>query len=195
MPSFRRNTRPFTAYLSSLLTRTITEHRPLTYRFLPGRDEALLRFRDADEDGYVLLENGCMLSISQRIGPNLDPGKEHKITTLAYLYALRVSTDIKEPLVRYEYVPQEAASPDYPYPKGHMHIYAAAPDYDALMQQYGSKPLYRIHFPTGRITLEEFIRLLIIEFHVPTHGNEPQKALALLDESQQVFLQEKKTKD
>jgi hypothetical protein len=191
-PSFRRNSAGFTEYLSSLLTRTITHH-PLTATPIPGREQARLRFRDADSDGYVPLNNGCAIHIRQRIGPH--PEDQQKVTTLEYLYAFRIGADpAHEPLVRYEYVPEEVAHSDYRYPKGHMHISMDAPDYDAFIAPYETKPIHQVHFPTGRITLEEFIRLLIIEFHVPPL-NDVASALALLEASQRGFLEEKKTKD
>ena len=71
--------------------------------------------------------------------------------------------------MRYEYVPtMPQQDPTYRYPIGHMHVDATAPHYEQDMRPYEDKPLRSIHFPTGRISLEDFIELLIVEFHVPT---------------------------
>ena len=195
--SFRRNVPGFTEHLSSILTQTITDH-PLVYKYLPGRNQAVIRFRGGDLPArpvYTPLENGCALCVLQRVGPHPDPEKEHKVTTLEYLYAFRIGADpTTEPLVRYEYVPEQAATEDYPHPKGHVHLSADSPAYTALIAPHEKKPLHQVHFPTGRITLEDFIELLILEFHVPPRGS-LQEARALLDKSRRVFLQEKKTKD
>lgn len=196
-PAFRRNAPGFTEHLSSLLTQTITEH-PLVCKFLPGRAQALIRFRGDDTQStrvYVPLRNGNSLCILQRIGPHPDPEKaKDKVTTLEYLYAFRLGNDpTREPLVRYEYVPEEAANESYPYPKGHVHLSASVPEYDTLIAP-ARNPFHQIHFPTGRICLEDFIELLIVEFRVPTHGDRAE-ALKLLRGSKHVFLEQKKTKD
>ena len=190
--AFRRNAPLFTAHLSSLLTRTITDH-PLVCRFRSNGSQARVHFRDGDETDFISLANGCDIAIIQRIGPH--PELENKVTTLQYLYAVRIGSDLaREPLVRYEYVPEEAARPDYPYPRGHAHFGGEAPGYRDMINQFEHKPLHQIHFPTGRITLEEFIELLIIEFHAVTRMNKGD-AIALLRSGRGVFLDQKKTKD
>ncbi len=189
--SFERNARAFADYLSSIVTRTVT-HQSLVctvFKDKQARDRAIIRFRG----DYAPLENGCTLRIFQRIGPH--PENKYKVTTLEYIYAFRIGTDLEqEPLVRYEYVPEEAASEDYPYPKGHVHLSANVPEYDKLIERHEKKPLHQVHFPAGRISLEEFIELLIVEFHVPTH-NDKEAAVDFLRKSRRDFLEEKKTKD
>jgi hypothetical protein len=187
-PLFQRNARGFRKHLSSIVTRTIT-HQGLALDFIKGDTEAYIYFHG----DYARLQNGCTLRILQRIGPN--PKVESKVTTLEYIYAFRIGSDpTREPFVRYEYVPELAAKSDYPYSKGHVHLSATAPDYDELIKLHEKKPLHQVHFPAGRISLEDFIQLLIVEFHVPTHSSR-ERALALLEESRRVFLEEKRTKD
>jgi hypothetical protein len=195
--SFQRNIPGFTDHLSRLLTQTITHH-PLVYKILPGGGQALIRFREDDAASkavYVPLKNDCSLCVLQRVGAHPDPEEKDKLTTLEYLYAFRIGRDpAHEPLVRYEYVPEQAASGNYPYPKGHVHLSAEVPEYAELIAPHENKPLHQVHFPTGRITLEDFIELPIVEFHVPTHSSK-EDALALLEASRRIFLEEKKTKD
>lgn len=186
--SFRRNAQEYREYLSSIATQTITR-QPLACDFIGGKQQALIHFRN----GYTLLGNRCTLRILQRIGPH--PSDEAKVTTLEYLYAFRIGSDPQqEPLVRYEYLSELAVPEGYRYPRGHVHLSANVPEYDKLIERYEKKPLHQVHFPAGRISLEEFIELLIVEFHVPTH-NGLEQARAFLKESRQVFLEEKKTKD
>ena len=187
---FRRNARGFCTYLSSILTRTITR-QALACEFIRDGTQAVIRFKG----DYAALGGGCTVRILQRIGAHPDPLKEHKVTTLEYLYAFRIGADPAiEPLVRYEYVPELAAAGDYPYPKGHVHLSADSSDYAALIAPHEKKPLHQVHFPAGRICLEDFVELLIVEFHVPPHRSK-KETRAFLEKSRQVFLQEKKTKD
>lgn len=109
------------------------------------------------------------MRILQRIGPR--PEMKGKVTTLEYIYAFRIGSDPqKEPLVRYEYLSELVIPEGYRYPRGHVHLSATVPEYDELLERHERKPLHQVHFPAGRINLEDFIELLIIEFHVPTHN-------------------------
>jgi hypothetical protein len=58
----------------------------------------------------------------------------------------------------------------------------------------GKKQLDRLHFPTRRISLEDFIEHLIVELRVPTKRGE-EAALEVLAESRRTFEEEKRTKD
>ncbi len=188
MPSFQRNARDFSNYLSALFTKTITPHEPLRYSF-PGGNQALIAFRNR----YATLGNGSIIRVFHTIGPNLQ--QKHKVTTLenSYIFILGSDPDA-EPFVRYDYVPLEAEDPAYRYPVGHLHIDATAPHYNAYIAPYESKLLRSIHFPTGRIAIEDFIELLIVEFHVPVVNSDEQAALRLLRESRDTFRNEKQTK-
>jgi hypothetical protein len=186
--SFQRNARAFAAYLSSIVTQTLTR-QSLVCDVIKGKAQALIRFRGE----YVALGNGCTLRILQRIGPHAED--KNKVTTLEYIYAFRIGSDPqKEPLVRYEYLSELAVPEGYRYPRGHVHLSATVPDYDEFIERHEKKPLHQVHFPAGRISLEDFIELLIVEFHAPTH-NSQEEALAFLRESRRGFFDERKTKD
>jgi len=189
VPPFPRNARKFGDHLSSLFTRTITPDEPLVTSVIPGTDQAFIRFRGE----YAKLRNGSLIRILQTIGPN--PEYKDKVTTLEYSYAFIIGSDpTAEPLVRYEYVPMKVNDPTYHYAIGHVHIDAPAPNYDAYIKPYEAKPLRSVHFPTGRIAIEDFIELLIVEFHVPVPNGDEQAAIRLLRESRDTFRNQKQTR-
>ncbi len=96
--------------------------------------------------------------------------------------------------MRYDYVPEEADyDPEYRYPVGHVHFNGHSAAYEAF-EAASKKPLHRLHFPTRRINLEDFIEHLVVEVGVPTkHGQE--KALEILAESRRRFETQNRTRD
>ncbi len=95
-------------------------------------------------------------------------------------------------LLRYDYVPEEEENLEYSYPVAHIHFNGTSEVYDNF-KMTGKKPIPKLHCPTGRIALEDFIEHLIIEHHVPTHGDE-QEALALLTENRDEFHRQRRTR-
>lgn len=82
------------------------------------------------------------------------------VATTAYLYSLESIADVPErrtEFVSYHWQPQGGAGAPYP----HLHIGEAA---IGAAIQVGSRYLHRMHFPTGRIAVEDVIRLAIVEF-------------------------------
>jgi hypothetical protein len=147
---------------------------------------ALIRFRP--ERRYVELGNGSFVSVLQRLVPDLDDVSGIRTTAYSYSYALGPNPD-EDWLVRYDYVPEMAARPDYPYPASHVHVNATSELYQAFVEAPGQRrPLSRIHFPAGRIGLEDFIEHLIVEFGVPVlYGRGKEEALEILAESRERF--------
>lgn len=196
--AFGRNARGFTDHLSSLFTRTITDVS-LGARVLPegstSPHTALIRFQDTDRSPTeVVLDNGCRVRILQRIVPH--PEKpEDKVTTAEYSYAYGFGENLDEGwLVRYDYVPEMAESDEeYEYPVGHVHFNGYSEAYEAFEVE-GKKRLERLHFPTRRISIEDFIEHLIVEIGVPTKRGK-KAALEVLAESRRTFEREKRTKD
>ena len=71
---------------------------------------ALLQFRpdpDVPEQRYVELENGCWISVLQRIVPNPEDPDRVRTAAYSYSYSLGPNPD-KDWLVRYDYVPERA---------------------------------------------------------------------------------------
>lgn len=193
--AFRRNAPLFAAHLSSPLTRTVTD-QPLVCRFHEeeGLVSAFIRFRGSTRrERIVTLGNGCQIYVFQRVLPN--PEDPRKVTTVESSYSYGVGGDFENDwLIRYDYVPDRAGSdPEYKYPAGHVHFNGYSETYEAFGMG-DKKPLYKLHFPTRRVSLEDFVEHLVVEMEAPTrHGQE--KALELLAESRERFENEKRTRD
>lgn len=61
---------------------------------------------------------------------------------------------------RYDY----ARDPGNVYPAAHLHVRGTSPE---PYRSDGSTALERLHFPTGRVSLEAVVRLLVESFGVP----------------------------
>jgi len=196
--AFERNARGFTDYLSSLFTRTITDVSLGSRLFFDketGLDNVLIRFQDNERQPVELeLDNGCRVRIIQRIIPNPDK-PEKKVRTANYSYAYGFGENLDEGwVVRYDYVPERAQrDEDYEYPVGHVHFNGHSEAYGRL-QMEGKKELDRLHFPTRRIGLEDFIEHLVVEMKVPTKRGK-EAALEVLAESRETFENEKRIRN
>ena len=80
---------------------------------------------------------------------------------------------------RYDYV----RVPNDQHPASHLQIRANLAEDGCLP---AGKPLNRIHFPTGRTTIEAVIRLLAEQFHVPCN-KPPEFWRPLLTETEREF--------
>lgn len=191
--AFQRNARDFNDHLSSLLTRTITPNNPLKPIIRPNA--AFISFRGAEKFGdkpSVELANGCSIRVSQIILPNEE--RPEKVTTdwYSYSYALGPNHD-RDWLVRYDYVPGRAEDPEHEYPIAHVHFNGDSRAYKDF-QMPGKRELERLHFPTRRISLEDFIEHLIIELKV-LEGRAKDEALSLLKKSRAKYENEKRIRD
>ena len=189
--ALRRNAPQFARHLSSLFTKTVTDHAlKCTFFFNRERDRhnALIRFRDKRG---IRLDNGCHIRIVQRVVVN--PDDYSKVTTAEYQYVYGFSEDLdNEWVLRYEYVPEQAEfDPEYKYPIGHVH-FNGVPDSYERFEMDDKKPYPDLHCPTKRIALEDFIEHLILELRVPTKVAK-EDCLALLAESRREY-EGKKTK-
>jgi hypothetical protein len=92
-------------------------------------------------------------------------------------------------------VPERAQDSEHPYPASHVHVNATNRYYDEFMRGLGEdRPLSQVHFPTGRISLEDFVEHLLIEFRVPVlYGRSVREAIEILDEGREEF-REKRTR-
>lgn len=119
-------------------------------------------------NSFKLLKGDNALSISillhYKIIQHPTVAGTYKIKTSAYYYTINDANG-KE-LLAYHWHPTE--TPDIPYP--HLHI--------------GDPKLKKFHLPTGRVSLEQVLRLLIRDFKV-----KPKKANweAILNETQDLF--------
>ncbi len=154
---------------------------------------ALVRFKGSTRrERIVTLGNGCQIYVFQRILPN--PEDPRKVTTAESSYSYGLGQNLEDDwLIRYDYVPERAESdPEYQYPVGHVHFGGNSETYEAF-EMDDKKPLHKLHFPTGRISLEDFLEHLIIELGVPARQGK-ENALELLAESRRIFEDEQQTR-
>lgn len=186
---FEQKAQEFNDYLSSLFTDTITEH-PLQPIIRPNI--AFISFKGMKHPRYrpsVALGNGCRIRVGQTILPN--PEALTGVTTLEYMYSYILGPNPRTDwLARYEYEPDKKTN-QYPVP--HVHFNGTSVAYDEFPARQQDKPLHDLHFPTDRVTAEDFVEHLIIEFDTPTH-NGKRAALELIDERRRVFHEQHRTR-
>lgn len=137
------------------------------------------------------LGNDCRISVYQLLVPNAnDP---QSVTTARYSYAYSFGPDPDQDwLVRYDYEPEKINDDDHPYSVSHVHINAENDVYAEFIKETTGKtrPLSRLHLPTRRISLEDFVDHLIIEFDVPILGGKTKTRVdEVLNEGRQNFEQ------
>jgi hypothetical protein len=185
--AFEDNAQEFNDYLSSLFTETITAH-PLQPILRPNiayiTFEGARSFRDSPS---VELDNGCRIRISQTILPN--PEVPSGVTTKKYVYAYALGADPRRDwLVRYDYAPDALTN----HPAAHVHFNGISDTYNSFLNAE-EKPLRDVHFPTDRITVEDFIEHLVREYDVPTHRGK-KAALRFLAERRREFHEQHRTR-
>lgn len=92
------------------------------------------------------------------------PTEPWKVTTVSYFYTLRESDGPE--IISYQWHPNVPDSVRYP----HLHLGYGA--------QVGRPEFDRAHLPTGRVMLEDFVRLLIESFGVPPARDNWEEVLA-----------------
>ena len=105
----------------------------------------------------VELGSGTNLAVlgsqQYRVIENPDPREPWQVRTVAYHYTLR---EIDEgEILSYQWYPNVPRSVTFP----HLHLKHRA--------MLGRPEFERAHLPTGRVTLEDFVRLLIVDFGIP----------------------------
>ncbi len=115
---------------------------------------------------------GLTVQVSQqyRVIENPVPREPWQVKTVAYHYTLG-ETESHE-ILSYQWHPNVPGSVSFP----HLHL-----QYGALL---GRTEFERAHLPTGRVTLEDFVRLLIADFGVSTARDDWEQAL---EESRREF--------
>ncbi len=116
-----------------------------------GHDMEPLRLRD---DRYLWLNFELFLEKK--------PGKGRRLKVANSVAWYSVDRERKRRIFRYEYIRE----PDHQYAGSHLHIHGTLDERDVLPED---KPLYKVHFPTSRVSLEAVIRLLVEDFGVPTN--------------------------
>jgi hypothetical protein len=98
------------------------------------------------------------------------PRGPYKVSTRAYWYALEDNAGHE--VIAYHWHPEQTPHRASP----HLHIGQGA--------GVAHRDLRDAHLPTGRISVEEFIRCLIVDFHVPPRRSDWE---AILTRAQQAF--------
>lgn len=110
------------------------------------------------------------VSQQYRVIESPDPREPWQVRTVAYHYTLGETAGHE--ILSYQWHPNVAGSVSFP----HLHLQYGA--------RVGRSEFERAHLPTGRVTLEDFIRLLIYDFAVPPARDDWEQAL---EESRREF--------
>lgn len=115
---------------------------------------------------------GLTVQVSQqyRVIENPDPREPWQVRTVAYHYTLGETGGHE--ILSYQWHPNVPGSVSFP----HLHLQYGA--------RLGRPEFERAHLPTGRVTLEDFVRLLIDAFAVPPAREDWEQAL---EESRREF--------
>ncbi len=142
-----------------------------------GRDHGVI---EGMRDSLVPLNDGRYLRVS--VSLFLEPYEDRtrlKVEKSVYQYQFDEEGD--RWIVRYDYL----RTPTDPHPGMHVQIRGRLHEAGAL--PYG-ETLERVHFPTGRVSVEAVIRMLVEQFHVTT--NEDARIWRpVLAESERAFQQ------
>lgn len=153
----KRGARQFSEVLSRILNCSIA-HAPLAVSLVSenpfcacighlGPDKLPVAF-PLNNGHYFFVEHHVCLRRSERY-----------LTTLEYRYTYQLERDNDESwLIRWEY--QREPVQDYPYPRFHVHVNGCPSAYR------GNKPFPDLHIPSGRVTLEDIARHLILEHQI-----------------------------
>lgn len=110
------------------------------------------------------------ISQQYRVIENPDPREPWQVKTVAYHYTLGESDGHE--ILSYQWHPSVPGSVSFP----HLHLQYGA---HLRRSEFG-----RAHLPTGRVTLEGFVRLLLDDFDVPPARDDWEQAL---EESRREF--------
>lgn len=125
-------------------------------------------------DGLPVGLDGTDLTVQvsqqYRVIENPDPRESWQVRTVAYHYTLGESEGRE--ILSYQWHPNVPGSVSFP----HLHLQHGA--------GLGRPEFERAHLPTGRVTLEDFVRLLIDDFGTPPARED---WLGVLEESRRQF--------
>jgi|SRR5579872_5243887 len=129
-------------------------------------------------DDPLPLRDGRLLRLSMTL--YREPHEAaHRLKVMSASYQYQLDLDGKDWIFRYDY----ARDPKNIYPAAHLQINGNLNVAGILSAE---RPLGRVHFPTDRFSIESVIRLLIVEFGVPSkNGNDYWSPL--LRESEATF--------
>ncbi|MGH7390441.1 MAG: hypothetical protein ACREM3_13430 [Candidatus Rokuibacteriota bacterium] len=131
-------------------------------------------------DSLVPLNDGRYLRVSVSLFLEPYEGRTRlKVEKSVYQYQLDEEGD--QWVVRYDYL----RTPSDPHPGMHVQIRGRLHEAEVLPSD---ATLERVHFPTGRVSIEAVIRMLVEQFRVPPN-EEPRIWRPVLAESERAFQQ------
>lgn len=153
---------PYVDHLNAILNATITDSRLAT---LESEAAPLLVMRFQDDQILPLeLGDGKWLHFRQLV---VEQGQ--KIDVVEARYILSFSSDVDDDekhVFRWEYIREP---PERYIPQSHLHLYGNNSNIGRLE---------RVHFPTRRLSVEQIIAHLIIEYNVPPRAQKWFEILA-----------------
>ncbi len=139
----------------------------------PGDEEALTTSQRPLRFASALFRDGLLLDLRQRYHYERDAGGWH-VSTLAYNYELD-DGDGRE-LISWHWHPGQPSGNPY------MHLHVA-----------GATLGPRVHVPTGRVSIESIIRMLITDLGVPpAGGRDRDTCLRVLDQAERDFIEHRR---
>lgn len=170
--------RAFHQLVNRVLTLTVLAEGQ-TVKLFPSpsnRSRATLGGRHARDP--LKLNDGRYLRLAAHV--YLDPsGRDNFLRVEETSYQYQLDTDGDQWVFRYDYL----RNPPHAYPAAHIQIRG-----DLAERAASPTPLERLHWPTGRVSLEAVIRLLAEQFHVRCN-QPPEVWRPALAESERDFLQ------
>lgn len=152
-----RASREFATLIGEAVNATVS-HAPIAFVEIEGSEfegyiaHAPGAFRAPES---LPLVDGGFLYLYQRL---VLRRKEKFLTTAEYRYTYETSQTRDDWIFRYEYLREPGD--DYPYPLAHAHFNGTPEKYA------GGKSFPALHLPTGRVTVEDVLRHLVVEHEI-----------------------------
>ncbi len=164
----RKGAQAFCDFVNELLRATVMDkHDAVGLHALDKRTKlyALGGRERVSSSPLRLNDDSGFLRLTMQLRIDHGPHKYLKVATSCIQYQRLEEDSDKSWVFRYDYFREK---PDYKYPLAHLHI-NGNPCCSCLPD---GKELRRVHFPSGRVSIESVIRLLVDHFDVPCNKDE-----------------------
>lgn len=118
----------------------------------------------------LLLRDGRWLRLAVTLHLDRSAGDLLRVAKSSFQY--QADRDGDRPIFRYDFL----RAPRSTEPAAHLNVYAELSVHDVLP---ATRPLSRVHFPTGRVSIEAGVRLLVDDFGVPAAEAEWRSVLSV----------------
>lgn len=155
----------FRELVQLLLSLTVLKGNQFVYLTRgPSPRRQVLGGRQGPTSPVQLLDGRWLrIAISLRLEPHEDGSFRLKVEKTSLQYQCNESDDEggQREIFRYDYLREDNSA----HPAAHINVHGTLIENDVLA---AGKTLARVHFPTARVSLESVLRLLIVDFGVPT---------------------------